>query len=257
MNGISVVIICKNEESSIERVLLSLQGLTDDIVVYDNGSTDDTVEKVKKFPVNLQQGSWEGFGKTKQKATCFAKYDWILSLDADEAVDEELKKSLKELQPEDAKTVYDIAFRNYIGQQYLKYGEWGGDHHIRLYNRTIVNWDETPVHEQLIIPADVRVKKINGHVLHQTVKDMSDYSRKMIRYAMLNADKYFHQGKKATWFKVRISPGFTFIHYYLLRLGFLDGHAGYVCAKMTAWYTFLKYARLRELWNEQQGQPGI
>lgn len=252
MYKISVVIICKNEEGSIEKVLQSLQGLTDDVVVYDNGSTDSTIEKIRRFPVNLQQGHWEGFGQTKRKATSFARYNWILSLDADEAVDDQLKQSLMALSLEDDQVVYDIAFRNFLGDKYLRFGEWGGDHHIRLYNRTIVNWDDAPVHEQLLIPAGVSVIKLKGYVLHQTVKDMPDYSRKMTHYAMLNAEKYFRRGKKASWFKIRLSPGFTFIHYYLLRLGFLDGYPGYVCAKMTAWYTFLKYTRLRELWNNPQ-----
>lgn len=253
MPGLSVVIICKNEEASIERVLQSLQGLTDDIVVYDNGSTDATMEIAKRFHVNLRQGSWEGFGKTKQKATALAKYDWVLNLDADEAIEEELKKELKDLSLEDEKTVYDIPFKNFIGDQYLRYGEWGGDHHIRLFNRKTVNWDDAPVHEQLVLSPGIAVKKLRGHVLHRTVKDMDDYGHKMTRYAMLNAEKYFQQGRKASWLKLRLSPGFTFFNYYILRLGFLDGHAGYVCAKMTAWYTFLKYARLKELWEQRKG----
>lgn len=251
MYKISVVIICRNEENSIERVLQSLQGLTDDVVVFDNGSTDGTIEKIKQFPVNLQQGSWQGFGQTKRIATTYAKYDWILSLDADEAVDDQLKTSLLALPLDDENVVYDLLFKNFLGNKYLRYGEWGNDHHIRLYNRKLVNWDETPVHEQLQLPATIKVKKVKGYVLHQTVRDMSDYSRKMTHYAMLNAEKYFRRGKKASWFKVRLSPGFTFLHYYILRLGFLDGHAGYVCAKMTAWYTFLKYAHLRELWDNK------
>ena len=89
-------------------------------------------------------------------------------------------------------------------------------------------------------------------MLHRTMKDVNEYGRKMVQYAALNAEKYFQQGKKASWFKIRMSPGFTFINYYIFKLGFLDGHAGYICARMTAWYTFLKYARLRELWKNQQ-----
>ena len=87
----SVVIVCKNEELIIGKTLQDLQSFAPDIVVYDNGSTDKTVEIVKSFAVNLIQGSWEGFGKTKNKANRFAKHDWILHLDADEIPDEELK----------------------------------------------------------------------------------------------------------------------------------------------------------------------
>jgi glycosyltransferase involved in cell wall biosynthesis len=249
MPAISVVIICKNEEHSIEKVLQSLEGLTDDIVVYDNDSTDSTKEKIKASGIYPHEGIWEGFGKTKRKATSLAKYDWILSLDADESLDSQLKESLASLSLEGENVVYDISFKNFLGDRYLKYGEWGGDHHIRLYNRKKVNWDDAPVHEKLILPAGAIIKKLKGYVLHQTMRDMKDYADKMAGYAMLNAEKYFRQGKKSNWFKLRMSPGFTFLNYYVLRLGFLDGYAGYICAKMTAYYTFLKYAKLRELWN--------
>ena len=247
MKPFSVVIICRNEEHSIGKVLESLAGLTDDVIVYDNGSTDSTVQKVKAYPVSLHQGIWEGFGRTKRKANALARYDWILSLDADESVSAELKNSLLKLEPEHDMMVYDIPFRNFIGDKQLRHGEWGRDHHIRLFNRQKVNWDDAPVHEKLVLPEKTTIKKLDGLILHQTMRDLKDYARKMSDYAMLNADKYYKQGRKASWFRIHLLPGFKFLHYYFLRLGFLDGHAGYLCAKMTAYYTFLKYARLKEL----------
>jgi glycosyltransferase involved in cell wall biosynthesis len=251
MQSFSVVIVCKNEADVIAATLQSLLGVTDDILVYDNGSTDGTQAVIKQFDARLQEGDWEGFGKTKNKAISLARHDWILSLDADESIDEELRQSLGALELPDEHTVIDISFRNFLGNRELKYGEWGGDHHIRLFNRKQVTWDEAPVHESLRFPAAVVTKKIKGHIIHKTMKDIDDYGRKMHHYAMLNAEKYYRQGKKASWFSIHLSPGFTFINYYILKAGFLDGHAGYVCAKMTAHYTFLKYARLRELWNKK------
>jgi len=247
MTNISIVIVCRNEASIIADTLQSLQGVSDDIVVYDNGSTDGTQQIIKQFGVRLHEGTWEGFGKTKNKATAMAKYDWVLSLDADEAVDEELKRSLLSFNPAGENIVYDITFKSFLGARELKYGEWGGDHHIRLFNKKWVHWNDAPVHEELLLPDEVTILKLKGAVLHRTMADIPDYVTKMANYAMLNAEKYFQQGKKATWFKLRLSPGFTFFHYYILKLGFLDGHAGYTCAKMTAYYTFLKYARLKEL----------
>ena len=247
MQSLSVVIICKNEEDVIGKTLQSIEGLCDDIIVYDNGSTDNTIEIIKQFNVRLHQETWEGFGKTKNKAVALAKYDWILSLDADESIDEDLKQSLLALKLTEINDVYEIRFKNFLGNKYLKYGEWGGDKHIRLFNRKKTHWDDAPVHEELIIPEETTIKKIKGHVLHQTMKDINDYASKMVRYAMLNAEKYQQQGKKASWFRLRLSPGFAFFQNFFLRLGFLDGYAGYVCARMTAYYTFLKYAKLKEL----------
>ncbi len=252
MQSLSVVIICKNEADIIGQTLQSLEGLCDDIIVYDNGSTDNTIGQIKKFNVKLQQGTWEGFGPTKNKAIALAKYDWILSLDADEAIDEELKRSLLALQLTGENDVYEIKYKNFLGNKYLKYGEWGGDKHIRLFNRKKVYWDDASVHEELLIPQGMNIKKLNGYVLHKTMKDINDYAAKMFRYAMLNAEKYQQQGKKSSFFRIRIAPGLSFFNYFILKRGFLDGYAGYLCARMTSWYTFLKYARLRELNNNRQ-----
>jgi len=247
MQQLSVVIICKNEADVIGKTLQSLEGLCDNIIVYDNGSTDNTLEQIKKFNVQLQQGTWEGFGKTKNKAIALAKYDWILSLDADEAIDQELRRSLLALKLTTENDVYEIKFKNFLGNKYLKYGEWGSDKHIRLFNRKKIKWDDASVHEELTMAPGRSIKKLNGYILHQTMKDINDYAAKMVRYAMLNAEKYHQQGKRSSFFKIRIAPGLSFVNYFILKLGFLDGYAGYVCARMTAYYTFLKYARLKEL----------
>lgn len=252
MQSLSVVIICKNEADIIGRTLQSLQGLTDDIIIYDNGSTDNTVEEIKKFKVQLHQGNWEGFGKTKNKAIALAKYDWILSLDADEAIDEELKQSLQSLQLTDTQSVYEFRFKNFLGNRQLKHGDWGTDYHIRLFNQKAITWNEDDVHEKLVLPNDIVVHKIKGAVLHRTWRNTEDYKSKMQRYAILGAEKYFKQGKKARWIKRNFSPFFSFFKTYILKLGFLDGRAGYDCAKMIAQYTRMKYQKLSGLLKEKE-----
>ena len=207
----SIVIVCKNESDTISTTLSSLVDLTDDIVVFDNGSTDGTQAIVQQFKVKLHEGAWEGFGKTKRKATSLAANDWILNLDADEALDEELRTSLKNISLADEKTVYDLNFKNFLGDTHLKYGEWGNDHHIRLFNRRIVNYDEAPVHENLVLPPNIVIKKLKGYVLHRTMKDVNEYGRKMVQYAALNAEKYFQQGKKSYLVQ---DPNVTWIHIY-------------------------------------------
>jgi hypothetical protein len=194
------------------------------------------------------QGPWEGFGKTKNKANSFAKYDWILGLDADEIPDEEMKIVLAGLNEVDETTVFKFRFKNFLGTQWIRYGEWGYDKHIRLFNRKQVKWNEAEVHEQLIFPADVKIKELNGFVLHYTMKDETDYKNKMENYARLNAEKYFRQGKKLSKLKQWLSPTFSFVQNYIFKLGFLDGRAGLTCARMTAQvYFFEIYKRLNEL----------
>jgi glycosyltransferase involved in cell wall biosynthesis len=247
MQKVSVVIICKDEEEEIGRTLQSLGGLTDDIVVLDNGSTDNTKNIVRDLGARLVEESWEGFGKTKNKATRFAKYDWILNLDADESIDAELKNSLLNLPLQNADEVFEIKFKNFFGDTYLRFGEWGRDRHIRLFNREKVNWNEAIVHEGLIFPPGVRIEKLKGFVLHYTVKNRAEFAGKMLRYGLLNAEKYAREGKRSSWLRIYLAPVFTFLKYYIFRLGFLDGRAGFICATMSSYYTHVKYARLLEL----------
>lgn len=247
MQSLSVVIVCKNEAGIIGTTLQSLQGLTDDILLYDNGSTDNTVVIARQYGINVIQGEWEGFGKTKQKAVAMARHDWILSLDADESVDEELKNSLLNLSLNNENVVYEIKFKNFFGNQWLKYGEWGNDSHIRLFNRKKVNWNDAPVHEELVLPNGIQIKKLKGHVLHYTATDIGKYKDKLMKYAALNAKKYFELGKKTGPLKKYLSAFFSFTQNYIFRAGFLDGKAGYRCAALTAGYTFNKYKKLEQL----------
>ena len=242
----SVVIICKNEEAIIGKTLQGLQGFTD-VVVYDNGSADKTIEIARSFPATLIQGKWEGFGRTKNKANSFAKNDWILSLDADEIPDEELKKELQDLTVNNEKTVYEVRFKNFLADKWIRYGEWGFDKHIRLFNRKQVSWNDAEVHERLLFPKDVIIKQLKGHVLHYTMKNEEVYKNKMKNYASLNAEKYFREGKQVFGLKQWLSPVFSFLQNYIFKLGFLDGKAGLTCASMTARYTFWKYRKLKEL----------
>lgn len=252
MQKLSVVIVCKNSATVIARTIESFEGLTDDIVVYDNGSTDGTQQIIAASGAKLINGNWEGFGKTKNKANGLAKYDWILSLDADEAIDRELKNALLQLSLENENQVYDLSFKNFVGDKYLKYGEWGKDHHIRLFNKNKVSWNDAAVHEQLMILPTLQVLKIKGYVLHYTTSNFRDYEIKMNNYAMLNAEKYLLKGKKTWVGKQWFAAGFSFLKNFIFRLGFLDGRAGYDCARITARYTYLKYANLKTLTRQEK-----
>jgi len=244
---ISTVIICRNEAHIIGKVIAAAFRFTDDVVVVDSGSTDGTQQIVSTTGARLLETHWEGYGPNKNKGVAMAKYDWILSIDADEIVDDTLAKQLQTLTLIDKTIVYNILFRAFLGDQIIRYGEWANDAHIRLYNRNHTGWDEAPVHEALQLPPSTKVVTLKGYIHHYTSRNIEDFALKTVNYAMLNALKYHQQGKKASWIKCRVAPAFSFLKNYLLRLGFLDGEAGFTVAKMNAWYTWLKYIRLREL----------
>lgn len=250
---ISVVIICKNGAAHIERCLLAAMRISNDVIVYDSGSTDGTQNLVQQAGARLVEGPWLGFGPTKRKVTELAINDWVLNLDADEIADDTLINNIKEVGFEDEQTVYRLKFINFLGKQPLRYGEWGNDKHIRVYNRKQVQWNEAKVHESLVLSSNIKIKDMAGHILHYTVDDVADYSAKTMRYGILNAEKYHQAGKQSSYFKILLAPVFAFLKYYFFQLGFLDGIPGLICARMTASYTFIKYARLYDL-NRQQSK---
>ncbi|HET9055584.1 MAG TPA: glycosyltransferase family 2 protein [Chitinophagaceae bacterium] len=249
--AVSVVILCKNEEKIISSTLKSVKALTDDIVCADSGSTDNTKNIIEQWGAKLFEISWEGYGKTKNKAIDKAQYDWILALDSDEPIDAELLQSILAEPFDDVNTVYSFSFQTYFCNKRIRFGEWGRkEKHIRLFNRTVVRWQEVDVHEQLNLPPGFKIKHLDGAVQHHTVKNYESYIQKNISYALLGGQKYYQQGKNVSLLKIWIAPLFSFGYNYFFRLGFLDGWEGFLIARTTAIYTFIKYAHLRELKNQ-------
>lgn len=244
---ISVVIICRNEAGIIGKSITAVQAFTDDVVVVDSGSTDGTQQIVTAMGARLLETNWEGYGSNKNKGVAMARYNWILSVDADEVIDDRLSQEIQKLLLADESIVYNILFRAFFGNKMIRFGEWANDAHIRLYNRHHTRWSEAQVHEILELPAGTKVISLKGYIHHYTSRNIQDFAVKTVNYAMLNAMKYHQQGKKAGVIKSGVAATFSFIYNYLLRLGFLDGEAGFTVAKMNAWYTWLKYSRLREL----------
>ncbi|HZH00813.1 MAG TPA: glycosyltransferase family 2 protein [Flavisolibacter sp.] len=242
---ISVVVICKNAGVTIAKTLATALSLSDDVVVMDTGSTDDTIAIAKQFPVRLYESTWLGYGPTKNKAVMLAKYQWILSLDADEWLDAPTVEQIKLLPLHDSNKVYAFRRLNYIGEQPLHYGLWGKDKVLRLYHSQHVKWNDALVHERLT-GSHMRICLAKGRIHHFTATDLSSFKRKQMHYAKLMAQRYASQGKRASLIKRYLSPLITFIVNYFIRLGFLDGYYGYLSAKMQAQYTFLKYRFLKK-----------
>jgi glycosyltransferase involved in cell wall biosynthesis len=249
---ISVVIICKNEDHIIGRTIAAAKPVADEILVYDTGSTDRTLELARSHNVRIIEAPWEGYGICKQKAIKAAANDWILNIDSDEVLDEELQRSILQCSLDNARIAYRIRFKNFLGTRYLKWGEFGFDTHIRLFHRQHVKWSSGNIHEQLEVPKEVKVQKLKGHILHYTMKDTEEFVKKSVNYGLLNALEYYKKGKKATWVKQFLAPSAIFIKYYILRLGILDGWTGFFAARMSAFYTYIKYTRLREYWENRE-----
>jgi len=245
MVPVSIVIIARNKADILPANIANAKLITDDIVVIDSGGT--TINNNDIPGLRILKKEWDGYGANKNKGVEAANYDWILSIDADELVDEELIAALHQLKYNDAGVVYDIKFRSYFGGKQIRFGSWGRDHHIRLFNRKQVRWSETIVHETLMLQPGMTVKKINGYMHHFSVNSASEYERKGSYYARLSARKYFDSGRKSNVTKLYLSPIFGFIKNYIFFLGFLDGREGWDIAKITVKNTWRKYHFLNQM----------
>ncbi len=249
---LSVVIITKNEAHIIEETLQSLNGITNDIIVVDSGSTDNTISIARQFASKIIEAGWYGYSQNKNIGIAAAKNDWILSIDADEVVDQKLHDTLLNFSPQNQSEVFNIRFRTFFCKKRIRFGEWGIEKHIRIFNRKAIKWNDSEVHESLVFPKDVSKKILNGHLLHYTVENLKEYRNKICNYSLMRAREYFAKGKHATLFKLYLSPFLSFFHNYILRGGFLDGKEGLTIALGSFRYSFLKYKYLHQLTMAKQ-----
>jgi glycosyltransferase involved in cell wall biosynthesis len=244
MAKISATIITFNEEKKIAACLASLQGVADEIVVLDSFSTDKTPDICKQYGVKFFQQAWAGYGQQKNDAASKASHDYILSLDADECLSPQLQHSLLELKKLELTGIYRMnRLNNFYGFD-LHHGNAYPDATNRLYNRKEVKWCLRKVHETLDIPKGAEIILLKGDILHKSKDSVHDHIAGINKYSTMSAEVYFENNKKRALLKMLFSPAFTFINGYFFRLGFLDGYAGFIMAKINAQEVFLKYSKL-------------
>jgi glycosyltransferase involved in cell wall biosynthesis len=241
---VSVVIICKNAAATIRQVVALAIALSNDVVVVDSGSTDDTLTLLQEYHVRVFHQNWLGYGATKNWGNNQAANDWILSLDADEIIDDQLIDAIRRLDFSSEESVYKIKRLNYLKDKPIRHGEWGRDWTIRLFNRHRVQWDNAPVHESLILPPNTIVKSLAGLLHHYTTTDIKAYNLKLEKYADLMAERYFAAGKRGSIAKAYMSSVFNFAKFYFFYGGYLDKGVGWQIAIAHARYTFRKYEML-------------
>ncbi|MGA2152418.1 MAG: glycosyltransferase family 2 protein [Geobacteraceae bacterium] len=242
--NISATIITLNEEKNIGACLKSLD-FADEIVVVDSGSTDRTKEICLAHPsVNFQEHTWEGFGRQKNVAADLAVNDWILNIDADERVTPQLRESICSADLS-AYGGFKIPRENYFGNRWIKYCGWYPDYNLRLYNRKKGRFSERDVHESVICQSAIGI--LSGNLLHYSYEGMTDFIARINRYTSLSAAEIANAGKKPGLGSMLLRPLYTFFKMYFLKAGFLEGYAGLILSILFAQYTFLKYAKAREL----------
>lgn len=253
MTDLSVIIITFNEENNIVECIRSARQVSNDIVVVDSGSTDATTFLAAQTGARVFEVSWQGYGHSRNFAAGKALNSWILSLDADERISEDLASSIARLDPEDPQARFRFRRRNFLNAKRIRFGNPGLEQVTRIYNREYTAWDESPVHETLLGSSSKR-KSIEGHILHFGLKTSRDYQNKSRKYARMCAEKYFMEGRKTTLIKRLASPIFNSLKSYIFQLGFLDGRNGLIIAITIARYSYLKYYLLHCLNKESENR---
>ena len=242
---ITATIITLNEERNIARAIESLR-CCDEILILDSGSTDRTLQLAENLGARVFEAGWRGYSGQKNWAAEQASNDWILSIDADEALSEALEAeiwNLKKSGPRyDGYTMPRLA--RYLGRWILHSG-WYPDRKIRLYDRTKGRWVGDFVHES--VQVDGRVGQLDSNILHFTCESLSEHIKTMERYTTLAAQEIAARQIQVPLWRVALDPQWTFLKSYLLQRGFLDGREGLTIAYMAAFYTFLKYAKARNM----------
>ena len=242
---ISGTIIARDEERNIARAIQSL-GFCDEVIVVDSGSSDQTIEIAESLRARVLKNQWPGYAAQKNFAADSASNDWVLSIDADEAVSPKLATEIAGLK-ENALSFagYDFPrLARYCGR-WIRHSGWYPDRKVRLYRRDAGRWVGDYVHESVRLSGPVG--HLNGDLLHYTCDNLQQHRTNLERYTDLAALEIRSTGRSVPAWRLVLGPGFSFVKSYLLQLGFLDGREGFTIARMAALYAFLKNSKARHL----------
>jgi len=246
---LSVVIITFNEEKNIERCILSVKEIADEIVVVDSFSTDRTEEICARQGVRFIRHAFEGYIEQKNWAKEQASYDFVLSLDADEALSGELRDSISKVKENPSvEGYYFNRLTNYCGQ-WVRHCGWYPDRKLRLWDRRKGSWKGVNPHDEFFLEAGALKQYLQGDLLHFSFYTVDQHLAQINKFSSIKAQGMFDRGIKPSCLKMIISPAFKFFRDYVIKLGFLDGYFGYLVCSNSAYSTFLKYAKLKALYK--------
>ena len=243
---LSLCVITRDAGAELASCLASVP-FAAEIVIVDSGSRDDTLEIARRFRARVIERPFAGFGAQKNAAVAAASHDWVLCLDADERLTPELARAIESTLAAGAPAAaaFTMARRNRFLGRWLAHGEGYPDWSTRLFDRTRARWSTDPVHEHVL--AEGPVTRLGGDLLHCSAESIDTYIAKQNRYTTLQAEAMHARGERAGAMRIVVSPLARFLRFYVLRLGFLDGAAGFAHIAIGAFASFLKYAKLRAL----------
>ena len=212
-----------------------------EVIVFDNGSTDDTLATCARYPnVKVVTGEFLGFGRTKSHAVTLARGDWVLSVDADECLSDVLLDTLRKLPLDDAQIAYALNRHNMFMGKHIRYGGWGNNWLVRLFNRQQCQFDDSVVHEKVAVAADVEVRRLDGALWHHAVTDIDQFLTKISRYSELEV---YRSRRTHSPLVTAVHAAWAFFRSYILQAGFVEGWRGLVIASSDGIGCFFKHMK--------------
>ncbi|UTH75287.1 glycosyltransferase family 2 protein [Chromobacterium sp. IIBBL 290-4] len=241
---LGVAIITKNAAAHFEKCLAAAKAVADDIVVIDSGSTDGTPDIARSHGARVfVDADWPGFGPQKNRALDQLATDWVLSLDADEVLTDELAHSIRQAVASGEDAVFSLSRLSNLCGRWMRYSGWRPDHVARLFRRGRARFSDDLVHERLVFEGEPLL--LSGELLHYSFDDLDEVVDKMNRYSSAGAQQRFARGKRGgSMASVIAKACWSFCRTYLLRRGFLDGREGFVIAVANAEGTFYRQLKL-------------
>ena len=231
-SNISVVIISLNEEDRIAKCIDSVSQLSDDVIVVDSGSTDNTVAISKQYGARVFSLEWKGYGANKNWGAKQAKNDWVLSLDCDEYLSENLIQEIRQLDLSTSK-IYKLNRLNHLNNKAIYHSGWHPDWVDRLYPKNHARWNDNMVHERLEPKENIPTEKLDSFLMHHSYRDKQDYKDRVERYAKLKAQSWIKNGNPPSFLKRKLGPYLKYFLTYYIKKGFLDGQEGKEIASMS------------------------
>ncbi len=252
MEKLSAVIITWNEENNIGRCIDSLMFVADEIIVLDSFSPDNTVSIARAKGAIVKQETFAGYKEQKNKALLLATHNYVLSLDGDEALSPQLSQSIMEAKKEFKHKAYFMNRYNYYCGRFINHGLWYPDQKVRLFDKRIAKWGGMNPHDKIQLLQNETARFLKGNILHFTFNTTREHIERNERMSEIAASSLFDAGKKKHWSKIILSPAWSFLNGYFLRLGFLDGYYGFIIATQTANHSYLKYKKLHRLQKQHK-----
>ena len=242
MAKISACIISFNEEKKIEDCLKSLEKIADEIIIVDSLSTDNTVTIAKKYTDKIFHQKFLGHIEQKNLAVEKAGNDWILSLDCDERLSEELQQSILKIKDElDHADAYRMPRKTFYIYRWLNHC-WYPDLKTRLFNRNTSHWGGTNPHDHIITQGNNTVR-LKGDIYHYSFDSISDHLKTIDSFTEIGADELVRKNNPVTILSPLTHASWTFLKLYVIKRGFLDGFAGLIVSVLSYMHVFIKYSK--------------